>query len=128
MVEWDLVDAINQCRRINQMILPLGYAVGLTGSVLFKGGSDNDLDLILYPLKSVDTPYAPVVRKIVDFYDTTTSFMTRKYHCKHNLDGKLVIRIATSKGRVDLIIPSVRSGQRNDDIEMEEVPSGKISP
>lgn len=45
---WSLIDGIDLIRQVEQIVIPLGYHAALAGSVLMKGGSDKDLDIILY--------------------------------------------------------------------------------
>ena len=49
---WTLDEAIRLVRDLEQLT---SYHLGITGSVLFNGESEKDLDLIAYPDKSVDT-------------------------------------------------------------------------
>lgn len=44
----DLARAAIICRLVERTVEPLGYHCGLSGSVLFDGISDNDLDVFLY--------------------------------------------------------------------------------
>lgn len=47
---WSLEQAVELCRLLSAHLKPVGYAVGLTGSVLTAGQSKKDLDLIVFPL------------------------------------------------------------------------------
>ena len=47
--EWSLTDGIDLARRLTRTLRPIGYHVGMTGSVLLRGRSANDLDLVIYP-------------------------------------------------------------------------------
>lgn len=49
---WDLPRGIELAREISREIRAFGYDVGLTGSVLKRGESRKDLDLLVYPLDS----------------------------------------------------------------------------
>jgi hypothetical protein len=49
-----LDDAIDMIRNIEDVLVPVGYHVGLRGSVLLKGESENDLDIIVYPHDSTN--------------------------------------------------------------------------
>lgn len=42
-------NAVALIRLIEPVVAELGYHCALTGSVLFKGGSEKDTDIILYP-------------------------------------------------------------------------------
>lgn len=122
---WDLIEGVKFAREVNAHISSFGWAVGLTGSVLFEGGSDNDLDLILYPLKGQTTPYGPAVSRIL----TKFTCEPKIYHCDHKNNGKLVFRIFDKMHRrVDLIIPSSLSTDLCDNFIIYKEPSMKISP
>ena len=49
LTEWTLAQAFNVCREIEHVIAPVGFHVGLRGSLLLNGESNNDLDLVIYP-------------------------------------------------------------------------------
>jgi len=44
-----LEQALDIARRAEEVLAPIGYHIGLTGGCLFRGGSDKDIDLIVYP-------------------------------------------------------------------------------
>jgi hypothetical protein len=46
---WTLIEALDFIRRLEPFVEPAGYHVGLLGSVLLKGDSEKDLDVLLYP-------------------------------------------------------------------------------
>ena len=46
---WTLDDALALVVRLHEPLEAAGFYPGLTGSVLWNGKSDNDLDLIVYP-------------------------------------------------------------------------------
>lgn len=46
---WVLAEAVEFVRYIQSAVEPYGFHVAMAGSVLTKGHSDNDLDMILYP-------------------------------------------------------------------------------
>lgn len=52
MIRWTLDDAINFVNELLLITLPCGYHVGITGSVMRDSSSENDLDLLIYPLDS----------------------------------------------------------------------------
>ena len=45
-------DIIKLCTKLELIARPEGFHVGWTGSTLYGQGSNNDLDLIVYPHKS----------------------------------------------------------------------------
>lgn len=46
---WDLDSAVKFLRKLEAVIEPSGYHCGLHGGVLYKGTSEKDLDVIIYP-------------------------------------------------------------------------------
>lgn len=44
-------NAVELIRKLEPVLAAKGYHLALTGSVLFKGGSEHDTDLIAYPHK-----------------------------------------------------------------------------
>ena len=50
MTMWNLDRALVVLRQLQNPLKEIGYAIGLTGSVLLEGLSLNDLDVIVYPL------------------------------------------------------------------------------
>jgi hypothetical protein len=44
-----LEDGVRICREMEERLAPIGYHAGLTGSLLFRGRSNKDADIIIYP-------------------------------------------------------------------------------
>ena len=53
---WTLENALPLLREVQAAIEPLGYHVGLVGSVLTKGFSDSDMDMVVYPASTTRQP------------------------------------------------------------------------
>lgn len=53
---WTLEGALPLLREVEAVVELLGYHVGLAGSVLTKGFSRNDMDMILYPASTARQP------------------------------------------------------------------------
>lgn len=49
---WAQSDALRFCKELTDHLKPCGYAVALTGSVLTKGESTKDLDIVVFPLST----------------------------------------------------------------------------
>lgn len=49
---WTLEEAVTFIRALEEPLRLAGWGIGLTGSVLFRGSSSKDLDIIVYPLTS----------------------------------------------------------------------------
>ncbi len=58
---WKLDEAIQLINKISYPVNIYDYYIGLTGSVLYKGESTNDLDLIFYPKNNCHEDYRPVL-------------------------------------------------------------------
>ena len=50
-----LEKAVEVCREIEDKLKPIGYHCGLTGSILYKGESEKDIDIIVYPHQIKET-------------------------------------------------------------------------
>ena len=55
-VVWTLAVALLFLREVQTVVELLGYHVGLVGSVLTKGFSDSDMDMVLYPTSVMRQP------------------------------------------------------------------------
>lgn len=64
-IVWTLADALPLLREVQAAVEPLGYHVGLAGSVLTKGFSYNDMDMILYPASNAQQPKREIVAALV---------------------------------------------------------------
>jgi len=99
---WTLTEAVDWIRANNLMIESHNACVGLTGSVLFKGQSIKDLDVIVFPLKtskSSPTPFEVCQLFGLNFIaDRTMAHMNYKEG-----DTKTVIHTEDNQGRrIDL--------------------------
>lgn len=61
---WNLQEAQALVAKIWEPLAQAGFHVGLTGSVLYKGSSDKDLDLIVYPHKTGEKTLNDAVRAL----------------------------------------------------------------
>lgn len=51
---WTLEQAVEFCRKAEPIAIAQGFHVALGGSVLIRGSSEKDLDIFVYPHKTVD--------------------------------------------------------------------------
>ncbi len=51
---WTLSQAVDFVRSIDPVLRKNGFGVGITGSNLTKGNSNDDLDIIVYPLSTIN--------------------------------------------------------------------------
>jgi hypothetical protein len=93
-----------------------GYHIALTGSVLYHGVSDNDLDLILYPRITPHDDYRNALEIVAH------TFKSAKMHVIKwdNEEHKLVFDITTIDGRkVNVMVPNFTlKGCLNTNIEI----------
>ncbi len=62
---WTRAEAIDFVAALDEKLTPR-YHVGLTGSVLIKGSSTKDLDVIVYPASTAEQDKAFVVEKFLE--------------------------------------------------------------
>lgn len=101
-----LEKAVEVCREIEDKLKPIGYHCGLTGSILYKGESEKDIDIIVYPHQIKETVS---LNKILDTLGVYTE-MYGTQGCQKPLTiapsttDKLVV-VCEYKGiRVDLFV------------------------
>lgn len=83
-----------------------GFGVGLTGSVLTKGWSQHDLDIIIYPLQSTEGTYWTVAQEALrqagfELY-ISASDVKDSWRRKGSRDQKCVEVWLFNKRRVDV--------------------------
>lgn len=109
---WTLPKAVELINKLNPELLKLGFYLGLTGSVLFKGESNKDLDLILYPYKFNNVDY----QKALVLIKTLTKAYN-VYAVEHELnDSKIVFVMKGKDFRIDIFILHRNHINRNDKI------------
>lgn len=101
---WSLEEAISFANALHEFLYPLGFDVALTGSILLKGVSEKDIDIIVYPLKKISSNYQEML-------DNLPKFGLRFVRLpNHNLgyqdDGKNVQVWEYDNKRVDLFFLS----------------------
>jgi len=62
---WNLDDALDFMRILVEPLKEKGWGLALGGSVPVKGSSDNDLDLVIFPLDKSNTPPHASFRKVL---------------------------------------------------------------
>jgi hypothetical protein len=66
-MSWVLEDALEFVRKLDPVVRTAGYSVGLAGSVLTKGESPKDLDLLLFPLSTEKVDVEDLVKTLREF-------------------------------------------------------------
>jgi len=54
IVKWNTCEAIELCKKIELIAPEFGCHVALTGGLLYKEGSRNDLDILFYRIRQVE--------------------------------------------------------------------------
>ena len=67
MISWTLAEAMVFAKLLREFIVPLGFDIALTGSVLTQGFSEKDLDIIIYPLKKISSNYTELINRLPEF-------------------------------------------------------------
>jgi hypothetical protein len=112
--KWRREEAIMLIRSIWNGCAIYGYHVALTGSVLYDGVSNNDLDLILYPRVSPHDDYTKALHYIIL---TLGIIKTHSIQWK-NLEHKLVFEcVMTDERKINIMIPSFTFGGKLDKME-----------
>jgi predicted nucleotidyltransferase len=103
---WSLDEATALIQGIAPGLLSRGFAVGLTGSVLIKGQSEHDLDIVVYPMQStMDTDWEVARNALVasGFVCHIIADDVRKaWRRKGSIDMKSVEVWMFNKRRVDI--------------------------
>lgn len=105
---WTLDSALAFVRELHPALNKAGFAAAMTGSVLILGGSDNDLDLVIYPLNAAECSYA-ALREALEGAGMRIRFprhiVARAWHSRGSNDIKTVEAWETPGGRrVDLFL------------------------
>ena len=67
MTSWTQQEAIDLATQIEAVCPDFGYHVALTGGCLYRKGPRQDLDLLFYQIRQVDTPdYAGLLGKLAE--------------------------------------------------------------
>lgn len=62
-----LSEACAFCQELHYHLSSFGYDVGLAGGILYRGESDKDIDVIIYPLKKLSGNFETMYRSLPDF-------------------------------------------------------------
>ncbi len=107
---WTLEEGLELIRQLHPSVQQAGYYLGLTGSVLFKGQSEKDLDIIAYPKSKPDgNPEAlrTALREQGLYIWLDSDFIRERWREKGSNDTKHVEAWKTENGkRIDLFILS----------------------
>lgn len=110
---WTIAGAFELCRTIEVAVAPIGFHVGLRGGVLLNGGSDNDLDIVLYPHDSTSACIQKLyeaLRGVGLVQLKTIDAVHRWWRAKGSTDEKHVEIWGQVDRKVDILFIGVRDG------------------
>lgn len=64
---WTLDEGLELIRKLVDPLKNVGYSIGVTGSVLIRGSSNDDIDLLVYPLSTSIQNEELAVQTLIDF-------------------------------------------------------------
>ena len=110
-VMWDLVEAVRFVRILSEDLEHMGLGIGIVGSVLLKGYSDNDLDLVVFPHDTTKPDFKYVLRIVLEGAGMHLAYNVERTHAAWRKlgsnDTKHVEVWKTREGkRVDLFVLS----------------------
>ena len=105
---WRIEDATIIVNKLIPALKRAGFSVGITGSVLYKGSSTKDLDLIIYPMNAASFSNDKAVKVLVKngfVLDVPHSKVTAYWeeHNKEPTDTKYVDVWKYNGKRVDIM-------------------------
>ena len=105
-MKYTIGEAIDIIREIEPKLASRGIHTALTGSTLYKGESEKDFDILLYPHKSEKTPNISEVRDILHEIGFVP-FQQLGGSGAHGTETGRVVDIMEYKGkRVDIFLDS----------------------
>jgi hypothetical protein len=115
---WNAIEALSLINELWEVCQAAGYHIALTGSLLKRGYSTNDCDLVLYPRHSLHTDYRPVV---AIFKQYLNALSVKTVLRPKDSDYKLVITLTMpDKRRLELFFPNFAFEGRLDTFETVE--------
>lgn len=109
MIKWTLEEAQTFLRNLSGHIATSGYEVALAGSVLKKGSSEKDLDVVLFPKTTARYNRRVLYRMLEDFgmvRQYTVEEVQRAWRLQGSMDTKHVEIWKFDSRRVDLFFLS----------------------
>lgn len=92
--EWILEEALEFVRYVDPFLREAGFTLGLTGSVVLSGRSEDDLDVIVYPLSlnvgSTRDQAADALKKAGMKMGCSREYVTERWRQKGSVDTKWV--------------------------------------
>ena len=64
---WTLDEGLSFVRCLQSPLAPLGYGIAMAGSVLIRGDSKTDLDIVVFPYSTAEQSYSAVQEAFDEF-------------------------------------------------------------
>ena len=71
-----LARAVEVCQHVESAVAPIGMHCALTGGCLYRGGSDKDIDIIIYPHDPRNRPTDDAIIQALTQAGFTDRFVT----------------------------------------------------
>lgn len=71
-----LETAVDVCRTVEAAVAPIGMHCALTGGCLYRGGSEKDIDIIIYPHNPRERPADEAIVEALAAAGFTDRFVT----------------------------------------------------
>lgn len=102
---WQLSEALVLVEKLAPLLEASGFSIGLTGSVLKRGHSKHDLDLIIYPMQSTASTDFHFARAVLVSFGMnvhlTAAEVQRAWRRRGSLDEKEVEVWDYNRKRID---------------------------
>lgn len=105
---WTLQEARILCENVEYSLAPMGAHVALGGSCLYRGSSEKDVDLFIYPHKTTAFPSENLV--VSSLCQIGFKFMSERPREQYG-DGKRVLQFEYQEKRVDVFMMFPMSAQ-----------------
>lgn len=91
-----LAEAVAKARQLEALVTPYGYHIALTGSCLYKGESEKDMDFVVYQHKTGRENFDGLMEML------NASYYVKNCTDYHPDDRKLVYQCQNADERFDL--------------------------
>lgn len=96
---WTYQEALPVLKALEEKLIPIGAHASMGGSVLFKGESKKDLDVVIYPHNPLRQPHENKIRKTI-----MDHFGGEWMEEDDDIYARLVLRLLTQGKRIDFFL------------------------
>lgn len=94
-----LQQAVEVCQHLEPRLAEIGFHCGLTGGCLYRGGSDKDVDIIIYPHDPANKQPDETLQRVL-----TEAGFTDRYVTDENYVNRIVWICGYKDMRIDFFI------------------------